>query len=205
MRDADPALLTAGLNESWEIETLCLKPFACHVTAQAPVELLQRLMKETGFSGDDIAGLRLGVGEKVLSHHAAAVPVDIMQAQYSVPFTTAVAAYRDLSDPRAYATDVLQDKAIAGLAKRIDLGKRNDGVTKGWGAELRVDLRDGRSVQDAIDAFPGCPEQPMSDDALYRKFSTLVGDAVAADRAFDAIGRLESQSDMASVMGQAAP
>src|SRR5262249_1562229 len=46
---SDAALLTQGLGEVFETKKLCVKRYACHVTAQAPVELLRRLMAEQGF------------------------------------------------------------------------------------------------------------------------------------------------------------
>ena len=55
---ADPARLTAELGTFFETSRLCIKPYACHVTAQAPVQLLRELMATHGFTAGDIAGSR---------------------------------------------------------------------------------------------------------------------------------------------------
>jgi 2-methylcitrate dehydratase PrpD len=194
---ADPALLTAALGSVWQTETLCLKQFACHVTAHPPVQLLRTLMQEHGFGGGDIAELRLGVGEKVLSHHAGRRPVDIMQAQYSVPFMTATAAFRDVADPRALADDILSDPEIRRLADSIVLETRRAGGEKGWGVEIAVGLRDGRRIDAALDGFLGCPETPFSLERLRDKFRLLAG-IETTDRSllFDALTSIETLRDV---------
>ncbi len=191
--DNDPALLTAGLGDTWKIESLCLKSFACHITAHAPVQLLRTLMQQHGFTGDAIAALRMGVSEKVLSHHTGRAPVDLMQAQYSVPYCTAMAAYRDLADPETVSGDVLTDESIARLAEAITLEPKRDGNSKGWGVDMTVTLNDGRVFDEVIEDFPGCPSMPFSPEQLRRKFRALTKNAaVDAERLFEAVIAIES-------------
>ena len=193
--ESDPALLTADLGKAWKIETLCLKQFACHITAHAPVHLLRSLMQRHGFSGDDIAGLRMGVSEKVLSHHTASIAADLMQAQYSVPYCTAMGAYRDLLDPDTVAEDVLSDPGIRRLAALIEIEPRRDGTTKGWGVDMTVRFRDGTVFDDAIEDFPGCPSLPFSLDRLRTKFRALTKEA-ETDPLFDALTQVELIRDV---------
>jgi 2-methylcitrate dehydratase PrpD len=169
---SDPSLLTADIGTQWKIQTLCLKPFACHINAHAPAQLLRDLMREHGFGGGEITSLRLGVSDKVLSHHTSRNPADVMQAQYSVPYVTAIAAYRDPSDPNSFSENVLADAAIRNLAERVELRPKRSG-SDGWGVEMSVTLRDGRIVESALDSFIGCPDAPFSIDRLRRKFMAL--------------------------------
>ncbi|HEY7687206.1 MAG TPA: MmgE/PrpD family protein [Dongiaceae bacterium] len=194
---SDPSLLTADIARTWKIETLCLKQFACHITAHAPVQLLRTLMQQHGFTGDDIAGMTLGVSEKVLSHHTSRNPMDIMQAQYSVPYITAIAAYRDISDPENFSDDVLADPKIRRIAEGIALtGKRGDAAT-GWGVEMSVRLRNGRVIEEVLDSFVGCPDAPFSLDRLREKFRTLTkSGAVDADGLFSSLASIENLGDV---------
>ncbi|HET6622122.1 MAG TPA: MmgE/PrpD family protein [Dongiaceae bacterium] len=173
--DSDPALLTAEIGTQWKILTLCLKPFACHITAHCPAQLVRDLMREHAFGADDITALRLGVSAKVLSHHASRAPADLMQAQYSVPYVTAIAAHRDPSDPRSFSEDALSDPHIRALAERIALQPRRSGG-EGWGVEMSVTLRGDRTVDSALDSFVGCPESPFTIERLRSKFMTLTED-----------------------------
>lgn len=193
--ESDPSLLTADIGTGWKIESLCLKQFACHITAHTPVQLLRTLMQRHGFAGQDISGLRLGVSEKVLSHHTSRNPADIMQAQYSVPYITAIAAHRDLTEPDNFSDDVLTDPKIRRLAEAILLEpKRGDG--KGWSVEMTVKLSDGRCLEDALDSFPGCPESPFTLQQLRGKFHALTkGANIDTERLFETMRSIETLDD----------
>jgi len=54
-----------------------------------------------------------------------------MLGQYSVPFSLAVAAWRDPEDPAAFAADCVDDSAVLDLAARIEL---ETGDSPGWRA-----------------------------------------------------------------------
>jgi 2-methylcitrate dehydratase PrpD len=167
---SDATLLTHGLGQTYEIETLCFKRYACHVTAQAPIQLLRDLMAKHAFQGGDIADLSFRVSEKILSHHSEREPADLTLAQYSMPFSVAVAAFRDPDDPDSFSDDILNDMPIKTLARSISL---SGGQSKGWGAAMNVRLADGRSFSADADGFKGCPETPFSDADLEAKFRRL--------------------------------
>jgi 2-methylcitrate dehydratase PrpD len=197
--ESDPALLTADLGSTWKIESLCLKQFACHITAHAPVHLLRTLMQRHGFTGADIASLRIGASEKVLSHHAARDPADLMQAQYSVPYCTAMGAYRDLTDPDSVADDVLIDPSIRRLAQMIELAPKRGSAT-GWGVDMGVRLSDGRRFEESIEDFPGCPATPFLPARLRAKFRALTKAAgPRADGLFDQLAAIETVADSRSL------
>jgi 2-methylcitrate dehydratase PrpD len=193
---SDPALLTADLGQVWEIGRLCIKRYACHVTAQAPVELLREMMQAERFAAGDIAAIGLRAGAKVASHHAGAAPADLAQAQYSVPFSLAIAAHRDPADPRAFSAEALADPAIRSLAGRVAVTA--DAQMRGWGAELAITLRDGRVLRGRRDAFLGCPERPMDETALRAKLDRLLAHwpAPRRDALCEGVAQLERLDDI---------
>lgn len=169
---SDAARLTAGLGEVFQTETLCFKSFACHVTAQTPIYLLQELMKEHRFGGADIREIALRVSDKVLSHHSARRCSDLMLAQYSVPYSLAISAYHDPNDPTSFSEESLSSASVIDLVDHISL----EGGNSGWSAALSVYLMDGRKFWSSSDAFPGCPELPFSNSDVLKKFSNLSGE-----------------------------
>jgi 2-methylcitrate dehydratase PrpD len=176
----DPSLLTAGLGREWEIEKLCFKRYACHTTAHPPVQILREWIAEHGFSGDDIEDLTIEASPKVVSHHSDVSPTDIMLAQYSVPFTTAIAAYHDPEEPRIFTDELTADGRVTALAQRIRVSERSSG--KGWHVRMTLRLKDGRILQGESGSFLGCPDTPFSADQLRAKFDRLVRDDSAAVR-----------------------
>jgi 2-methylcitrate dehydratase PrpD len=192
---SDPERLTARLGTFFETSLLCIKPYACHVTAQAPIELLRALMAEHGFAAGDIAAIEVAASEKVASHHGEQRPVDIMLGQYSVPFSLAVAAWRDPADPGSFADDAIHDTGILDLAARIKIVPGESG----WGAGLAITLRDGRRLTGNIKSFRGCPETPMSLDDIAAKFRRLTHGKPHADRLLDALLDIEDVADVAAL------
>jgi len=104
-------------------------------------------------------------------------PRTLLGAQYSLPFTTAVALVRDLSNPYAFDTSVLTDPLIGELAGRVEVEAAESD------RELAIDLGDKLLRMSAIE-FPGSYSQPLdysaAADKLRRYASPLIGDARAA-------------------------
>ena len=190
----DPKLLTKGLGESYEIEHVCIKRYACHVTAQAPVELMRKFVEQQNFGGDDIRELAIEGSAKVLSHHSDADPGDVMLAQYSVPFSVARAAYFDPNDPTVFSERTLSDARVRALACRIRMSTSER--TKGWSTRVTLSLNDGRVIEGMSDAFLGCPETPMLSAHLRMKFDALTqsGSDRLKQSLFDDLMQLERLS-----------
>jgi 2-methylcitrate dehydratase PrpD len=172
--ESDPVLLTQDLGKSFDIARTCFKRYACHVTAHAPVQLLRRLMAEHGFSGSDIGAIALSMSEKVVSHHGEPDARDIMAAQYSVPFTLAIAAFHDPDDPRVFSDSVIQDTRVRELAKAIIL-RQQPGLSKGWGGTMTVQAK-GQALGGDLGSFLGTPETPFDAAILRAKFDRLLQD-----------------------------
>jgi len=168
-----PELLLDGLGSRFEIETLCFKRYACHITAHAPVQCLRGWMQEKGFGGDDIAEIMLRGSAKLVSHHSEKDPSDLMLAQYSVPFVMALSAYLDPEDCESFSPDALQDWRIRDLCQRISVLERDDGPAKGWGVDVTLKLHNGTQLEARQDSFLGTPDQPFSREDLERKFMRL--------------------------------
>ena len=198
--ERDVARLTAEIGTKWHTESLALKSFACHVTAHAPVHMLVALMRQHKFAGADIAALTLRVSDKVLSHHTSRTPTDIMQVQYSVPYTVALAAYRDPTDPANFSADAIADPDIRRLAELIVLEPAAKSAGKKAGTGIVIALRDGRRFEDAAESFPGCQDKPFSAQQLREKFSALTrANGVDAARLFDALNDIDRVTNVGSL------
>lgn len=199
--ESNPGLLTAGLGQRFEIERLCVKRYACHVTAQSPVQFLREQMARHGFSGQDIETIMVRSSPKVVSHHSEPEPGDIMLAQYSVPFTLAIAAFLDPIDPRVFSEKTLHSPDIRALAKRIQVTEREGPVPKGWGAEVEIRTRDGRHFTGTQETFLGSPEDPLSRTALRAKFDALCAglDTSDCEGLFESLWHIEATSDLSQL------
>jgi 2-methylcitrate dehydratase PrpD len=173
-RGGDAKLLTDGLGTRWESLTIWFKMFPCHVTAQAPVRAIRQLQREHRFGPHDVSKIVIEASEKVLSHHAERAPRDVATAQYSVPFSVALALFRDPADPRAFLDGPQQDPAILDLCKRIELRRYGGPTAVGDNATCRIEvsLTDGRRVDVAKTDF-GDDDGESLQARIERKFMTL--------------------------------
>ena len=192
-RDGDPKLLTDGLGSRWESLNIWFKMFPCHVTAQSPVRAIQQLQRENGFGPQDVARIIIEASDKVLSHHAERVPSDVGTAQYSVPFSVALALFRDPADPQAFLDGPNQNPAILDLCKRIELRPHGRTIAVGHNStcHLEVTLCDGRSVAisktdvDEGDTFENLERR------IEKKFSDLTS-LLPKDRQVELLTRLNT-------------
>ena len=196
--ETDPSLLTKGLRETWEIERLCIKRYASHVTTHVPVQMLRSFIEQHGFAGDDIGEIAVDASAKVVSHHSDANPGDIMLAQYSVPFCLALASYNDPRDPDVFSDRTAADPRVRDLAQRVRV--TSEGGRKGWSARIAVSLRDGRRFEDAKETFLGCPQTPLSDEQLRFKFERLCRDARMKPASFDRLMKIEDLPSVADAV-----
>ncbi|HTK13093.1 MAG TPA: hypothetical protein VL402_04775 [Xanthobacteraceae bacterium] len=188
----DP-LLVDGLGARWETLTTAFKAFPCHVTAQAPVQALLDLKRQHAFGPLDVASFVLSTSEKVLSHHADPAPKDVATAQYSVPYSLALALFRDPSDPRAFLDGPDQNEDIITLSRRIVL-KPNDGENARNDLACRLDivLRDGRALTMSRRDFEGTTTSPLSRQRLREKFFFLSSlDTEHSQEIYNRLNRIE--------------
>jgi 2-methylcitrate dehydratase PrpD len=197
-RDGEPALLTGGLGERWETLTICFKTFPCHLTAQSPVQALQALRRHHRFEPADVAGIVLEVSDKAISHHADPAPRDVATAQYSLPFSIALALFRDPADPQAFLDGPRQNPQILELCRRVELrpyatsGPNNDDMA----CRLHVTLADGRTLSIARTDFEGTTTSPLTRQRLEQKFLKLSSSVVGEKQRTELLARLNHLDDV---------
>lgn len=193
--DSDPALLTDGLGTRFEIERLCIKRYPCHVTAHTPLLAIERLRREHGFTGDDVAAVIVRASAKVVAQHADPEPADTMAAQYSVPYCIAVALLDDPMEPTAFGARGRDDARIRALCRTVRC-EPHDGARGAWASEIELRLRDGRVLVRAEDDFPGTPTMPLAAEALRAKYRRCAAGFADGERLLAQLEAIESLPDV---------
>jgi 2-methylcitrate dehydratase PrpD len=192
-RDGDPALLVDGLGTRWESLNIWFKMFPCHVTAQAPVRAIQQLQREHRFAPQEVTRIVIEASEKVLSHHADRAPRDVGTAQYSVPFSVALALFRDPADPQAFLDGPNQNPEILDLCKRIELRPYGATIAAGHNATCRLEvmLADGRSLAVSKTDMDEADTSDTMEQRVERKYLNLAR-CLADDRRTELLARLQA-------------
>jgi len=196
--------LTHRLGRVWESMNICIKRCACHINAHAPIEALQELRGEFQFKPEDIRAIEIGGIEKLVTHHANYRPTDLMMAQYSIPFCTALSVYFDPTDPASFDETKLKDKKILAMMRKVRLKVDHEIEEKGWDRAARVTVDLGKKGCHAklVIHFKGTPVNPMSPVEVENKAQKLTRAILSPrrlERLVDAVANLERLPDVSKI------
>ena len=191
-RGGDPALLADELGTRWESLKIWFKMFPCHVTAQAPVRAIRDLQREYHFAPADVVSIIVEASDKVLSHHADPAPRDVGTAQYSLPFSVALALFRDPADPQAFLDGPDQDPRILELCKKIELRPYGKTIAAGHNATCRIEvaLADGQKLSTSKTDMDESTAEDVT-RLVEKKFLDLAR-CLPEDRAAELLARLKT-------------
>jgi 2-methylcitrate dehydratase PrpD len=190
--------LVAGLGSEWLASELTIKAYPCHSTSQAVVHALRLLKQRYAFDPRSVTRVMVTVEPRgVEARYLEREPRTVLGAQYSLPFTTAVALVRDLSDPYTFDEQVLTDPLVVQLAAAVEIVPAAPGAEP----EVAVELPEGHYRMAAVD-FPGSPGHPLdvaaASDKLRRYAGPLVGEARVA-RLVELVLGLEELEDVGAL------
>ncbi len=201
-RDAEPERMTQDLGVVWHTMKAKFKRFACHSNAQVPVSLVLDLQGRHGITGDDVARIALAVNEKSLSHHNIPEPADLAMAQYSVPFSTALALYFDPTDPWVFCDRNVNDPRIRALSKSATLAPMPSAASQvGMATRVTLHLKNGHTLSAEGDNFKGTPATPLTRGELLEKFLKLTAHRARphAERLFSQLADAENIKDISAL------
>jgi 2-methylcitrate dehydratase PrpD len=122
-----------------------------------------------------------------------------MMCQYSIPFSVALAHFRDPRDPRSYDESAFNDPAIRALTERVTIslapGSHDHATLR---AAVAVELKDGRTLDTTVDSFKGTPENPLQPADLRERFMLLTRHCGTPEmeRVFARLQNLEHERDL---------
>jgi 2-methylcitrate dehydratase PrpD len=201
----DASLLTAELGSAYRLLGVAFKPFACNLSMHAVVEALDGLQRAHGFAAGDVARIDVGVSSSALRDVGTIVePIDLLGAQTSIAFGSAVRLLRGGNGPRDYREEDLRDERFLALAHRVHVGV--DSVCdeeryrlKNRGAVVTVRTRDGQNLERRVRFPKGSPETPMTDGELIEKFTGAVVPVLGTVRTDALVARIRNIEELADV------
>jgi 2-methylcitrate dehydratase PrpD len=195
----DLSQLTRGFGTEYFTKKITMKRYACHMTAQNPVEAMQDLRDEHKFSPADIGSIVIAGDERVATRNNIPAPEDKMMAQYSVPFSVALSLYRDARDPRSFNDDaVIHDRVILDLASRIKAVRAVNQSRQDTTATVTISLKDGRQLSRSVTSFKGTAERPLDQAELKEKFMLMTAQRGRAkmEAMFERLQHIETEKTL---------
>jgi 2-methylcitrate dehydratase PrpD len=186
----DTAELTRGLGEEFLVSTTVLKRYPCHATAHAAVKAVRDLRAEHGFTDGEIEAITVTGTPRMVERHNILEPADLMLAQYSIPFSVALALCREARDPESWDEGALADPHIRALCRRVRLVTEPDGE---HGGTVTIALVDGRRLEHGAES--GMLEPGELGDKFRRLTRAALGERPAS-ALFERLQRLEEEESL---------
>ncbi|MFC1917144.1 MmgE/PrpD family protein [Chloroflexota bacterium] len=112
--------LLTDLGEDWLLLTLTMKTYCCHIHCQAIVQGIQKFKQTEDIDPQRITRVSIiGNSQLIEERHLDTQPKTLLGAQYSIPFTVAVALLNDMDNPLVYNEEVLHDPVVRQLASKV--------------------------------------------------------------------------------------
>ncbi len=190
--------VTAGLGREYQMLRTVFKPYATCRAFHPLIEGIAELRAKHGVTPDNITQLDIGVRESIINYQIVYEPRSIMAAQYSMPFTTALALSRDLADPRSVDEACLTDAALLANAKKVKayLDPEMNAFPR-YSARIKASLTDGREITVTAFDHKGTPAKPFEFREIAERFRKMTAGIVSprsAENIIAAVDNLDKKS-----------
>lgn len=181
----DQSRLTKDLGVRWEIERNYFKIYSACRWAHAPVDAALTLQARGRFGVQEIEGIDIGLFARALTLLNQPDPDSLHAAQYSIPFSVALALIHGKQALLPMTGEFLHSPQVRALACRIALHHQSDldplfpGETP---ASVAIRYR-GQTDRVYLTAPKGEPSNPLSDQDLIDKFNALAHGRMSASEA----------------------
>ena len=204
--DVTPENMLKNLDYSeYPIMYTAFKPYASCKYTQAPIDCTIKVMKNNNIKPEDIE--KISVDVVSMAVRAVVEPREIKYnppvvgaAQFSLPYSVAVAALYGQASVDQFQEDLLTNPDIKAMMNRVEMG--HSGAMDKYlpyifASTVAIETKDGRRFEDITTYTKGDPENPMSPEEVKNKFFSLACRTVSKEKAqelYDAVMNLENIS-----------
>jgi 2-methylcitrate dehydratase PrpD len=199
-----PELLVEGLGQSYLLMEMTVKAYACHASFHPVIEGICRFREEHKYDSSSLEGVKVVATERMVDRHGQREPASVLGAQYSLPFSMAVALCRDIADPKVYSEDNLWDAQVRRLAKSVvmDADRERFGKPGGPAAEVSLTIA-GTAHTFTVADWKGAPTNPYTYQEIVEKFRRYAAPYLPSepmDAIIHEVSRLEDVRDVAELV-----
>jgi 2-methylcitrate dehydratase PrpD len=171
-------ILLNGLGQSSLVETVYFKPYSCCRWGHAAIDAALDLAAENEIAPESVRAIDIDIFGRALRLNNEVAPTTLEAAQYSIPFTVAIALTRGRATLLPLKEESLGDKetiALAGLV-RLSVDPQFDRMFSAR-VPSRVTIKtDDRVLMKTVLDPKGEPTNPMSWDDLKKKLMVAAQD-----------------------------
>ena len=200
----EPAALTDGLGERYEIMRGYFKPYSACRYAHAAVDAVLGLQQEGAVDIGQIESVEVATYDIAASLSDPA-PETPLAGRFSMPYVVAATLTLGSAGPEAFSLEALSDDRILKLASRVSVVEDPEYTAMtpaNRPARISVRFQDGSEREHAVMGSKGDPDQPMSEAELEAKFLRLTEPGLGVDQAATAwnhLGKINEAANLADI------
>jgi len=205
----DYARLTDNLGSKWEMKDTSIKVHACcrfnGPIADCAVDLYKQGVRADNVEKIVVKTCNFTVQALTQPKDKKYQPQTHVDAQFSLPYTTAVAICRNRTGIDEYKKETFTDPEILRVANLVtaEVDPEAEKVyPKYYPATMEATLKDGRVLTSHVDYPKGDPENPVNFDEIEVKFNQLAERYIDADKRkqfIETVKNLEQVSDISVI------
>jgi len=181
----DPAVITEGLGERFELLSNMYKPYACGLVVHAAIDGCIEICREHGLAPDAIEAVELTVSPLVLRLTGKTEPRNGLEGKFSVYHAVAAAIVHGAAGAAQFSDACVRDPRVIAVRSRVRT--REDSAIGRTEARVTIRTRDGRTLDRHVEHALGTLARPMSDADLEAKFRGLAQEVLTPARIEEAI------------------
>jgi 2-methylcitrate dehydratase PrpD len=172
----DLAVAYAGLGTEWETLKVAFKPIPACLHLHAVIDAATALAKAHAFGPEDIASVQALVPRQAVQVVCEPIerrrrPANTYSAQTSLPYAVATALVRGRFSLLDVEPEALGDARVHAVADKVQYAiDPNSGYPKYFSGEVIVRLKNGQEFAHREHVNRGCPDRPLTDEEIERKF-----------------------------------
>ena len=171
---SDPDAYLRDLGTCWKLHRVSIKPHASCRSTHAAIDAVDNLTARYGFTKDDIEEILIIINPFVygMCGHYTRHPMN--SAQLSIPYSVAADLVFGSASLASFARDKRDNPDVLAMMDRIrfdvDKTQKDDDEPI-----VRITLKDGRVLTEHVPMPLGAPVNPVTDEALLKKFLSVTG------------------------------
>jgi 2-methylcitrate dehydratase PrpD len=177
------------------------KLFPVTASQHSPLAVLTKLVADAGFGPDDVEAIDVQADRALLLHIGSIYePQEVIQAQFSLPFSLALRLVKNDNNLRDYADPaVLGDPRILALARRVRFTPDDTRHGDKYFCRMSVRLTDGRVITGEAHHPKGHCDDPLTTGEVQAKFRRLTAGSLSVERAEALISSVAALQDATTV------
>lgn len=169
---SDPDAWLRDLGKNWKLARVSIKPHASCRSTHSSIDAVDNLMAANGFGAGDIEEILIVINPFVYGMCGKFAVDPMNAAQLSIPYSVAADLVFGSASLGSFAKSRRRDPRVADMMKRIrfevDKTQKDDDEPI-----VRVALKDGRRFEERVPMPLGAPSNPVTDEALLKKFLSV--------------------------------